>query len=163
MTRDKILIGLLTCLPCILTVNPAVVMARPYAGFSGLAAAADSALTAGTNPAGITRFEKPAYQVEALAFFNQSTWEGELGDSGQTSRSSESGETFVPSGYLIRPINDEFSFSFTLLGMGFSDDLGDWPGKYFITSYESVNVSAFPSIAYRINDKLSVAARITPI
>ncbi len=37
------------------------VAARPHAGFSGLAAAADNAGTAGTNPAGITRFESSAF------------------------------------------------------------------------------------------------------
>ena len=41
---------------------------------------------------------------------------------------------------------------------GISDDLGDWPGRYFIESYDSVFVSAFPSVAYRIDDQWSVAA-----
>ena len=41
---------------------------------------------------------------------------------------------------------------------GFSDDLGDWPGRYFIQSYDSIFVSAFPSLAYRIDDRWSVAA-----
>jgi long-chain fatty acid transport protein len=134
---------------------------RPYAALSGLAAAADSAVTAGTNPAGAVRFDEPAYQVELLAFFSESTWEGEFGDSGTGYESDSSGETFVPSGYMIRPINDDFTFSFTILGVGFSDDFGDWPGRYFIESYDSVSVSAFPSIAYRVNDRLSVAGSLT--
>ena len=46
---------------------------------------------------------------------------------------------------------------------GFSDYLEDWPGRYFIQSYDSIYISAFPSIAYRVSDKLSVAggAQIT--
>jgi hypothetical protein len=55
-----------------------------------------------------------AYQLEALAFLSESTWEGEFGDSGLTTRSSESGESYVPSGYLIKPINDDFSFGFSV-------------------------------------------------
>ena len=29
------------------------------------------------------------------------------------------------------------------------------PGRYFIKSYDSVNISAFPSLAYRINDQMT--------
>lgn len=135
--------------------------ARPYASFSGLVAAADSAVTASTNPAGISRFDESAYQVELLAFFSESTWEGQLGDSGPTSKSTESSEMVIPAGYLLMPINEDFTFGFTVLGAGFSDDLGDWPGRYFIQSYDSINISAFPSLAYQVNDKLSIAASLT--
>jgi long-chain fatty acid transport protein len=63
----------------------------------------------------------------------------------------------VPRFAIIQPIDDRFTTSFTFLGTGFSDDLGDWPGRYFIKSYDSVFISAFPSIAYRIDDQWSVA------
>jgi long-subunit fatty acid transport protein len=42
--------------------------ARPYPGLSGLAASADSAETAATNPAGITRFRQRAVEVELMWF-----------------------------------------------------------------------------------------------
>ena len=136
------------------------VSARPHAGLSGLGAAADSALTAGTNPAGISRFREKATHVELLAFFSESTWEGRVGGNGPEFRSTNSSEIVVPSGYMVRPINDRYSFGFTILGSGFSDDLGDWPGKYFIQSYDSIYISAFPSLAYRVNDKLSIAGSL---
>ncbi|MEH6611655.1 MAG: outer membrane protein transport protein [Halioglobus sp.] len=147
----------LAALPICLVQNAA---ARPHAGFTGLGAAADSAATAGTNPAGITRFDANTYQVELYTINSSSTWEGQLGEDGPVSSSSESNTTLVPSGYLIMPINDKFTFGFTILGAGFSDDFGDWPGKYFVTSFDSVNINAFPSIAYRVNDKLSVAGSL---
>ncbi len=72
--------------------------------------------------------------------------------------SKDSSETVVPRFAIIQPINDRFSTSFTFLGTAFSDDLGDWPGRYFIESYDSVFISAFPSLAYRIDEQWSVAA-----
>ena len=89
---------------------------------------------------------------------SESTWDGQVGDGTQTVRSDNSSTLVVPAGYLVQPINDKFAFSFTMLGVGFSDDFGDWPGRYFIESYESLSISAFPSLAYRVSDRWSVAA-----
>jgi long-chain fatty acid transport protein len=139
----------------------APVMARPYAALSGLAASADSAATASTNPAGIMRFEETSQRVELLAFFSESTWEGQLGDTEIGYESDDSTEIIVPAGYFVKPLSDRWGFSFTILGAGFSDDFGDWPGRYVIESYDSLSISAFPSIAYRVNDKLSVAGSLT--
>ncbi len=136
-------------------------LARPYAALSGLGAAADSAATAGTNPAGIMRFTESSQRVELLAFFSESEWEGQLGETQLDWESDDSSEIVVPSGYMIKPINENMNFSFTILGVGFSDDLGDWPGRYFIETYDSVNISAFPSLAYRVNEKLSIAGSLS--
>jgi long-chain fatty acid transport protein len=135
----------------------ALAVARPYPLGTGLAAAADSAQTAGSNPAGITRFSQRAVNAEVLYFASESEWESEFSGAGIQFDSKDSGTTVVPRFAIIQPINDRFSTSFTFLGTGFSDDLGDWPGRYFIESYDSVFVSAFPSIAYRIDDQWSVA------
>ena len=132
------------------------VLARPYPGVSGLAATADSATTASSNPAGIIRFDERVSEVELIVLASDSTWRSQLGDADRENTHSD-GMTVVPTGYFVQPINDDFSFSFTVLGVGFSDDLGDWPGRFFVESYDSVYISAFPSIAYRVNDKLSVA------
>ena len=59
------------------------VAARPHAGFTGQGAAADSAATAGTNPAGITRFDANIYQLELYTIDSSSTWEGQLGEMGR--------------------------------------------------------------------------------
>jgi long-chain fatty acid transport protein len=132
--------------------------ARPYPLGTGMAASADSAQTASSNPAGIARFAERAMDAEILLFTSESEWESEFTGTGTQFNSKDSGETVVPRFAIIQPINDRFSTSFTFLGTGFSDDLGDWPGRYFIESYDSVYVSAFPSLAYRIDDQWSVAA-----
>lgn len=134
--------------------------ARPYPGMSGLAASADSAETAATNPAGITRFKQRATEVEIMWFKSESNWESQFSDSDVQFNSSDSGDTIVPRIFYLQPVSENFSASFTILGAGFSDDLGNWPGRYFIKSYDSVMISAFPSLAYRINDRWSVAASL---
>jgi len=136
------------------------VSARPYPGLSGLAAAADSAATAASNPAGITRFSKRAAEVEVMWFSSESAWESEFGNRDAKFNSKDSGDTIVPRVFYIQPLNDRYSVSFTILGAGFSDDLGDWPGRYLIKSYDSVLVSAYPSLAYRIDDRWSIAGSL---
>jgi len=95
---------------------------------------------------------------DILMFTSESEWESEVSGTGTQFNSKDSSETVVPRVAIIQPINDTFSTSFTFLGTGFSDDLGDWPGRYFIESYDSVYISAFPSLAYRIDKQWSVAA-----
>jgi long-chain fatty acid transport protein len=134
-----------------------VAHARPYPVGTGLAASADSAQTASSNPAAIARFSKRAVDADVLWLTSESEWESEFGGTGNPSSSRTSSDTVVPRFAIIQPINDRFTTSFTFLGTGISDDLGDWPGLYFIESYDSVFVSAFPSLAYRIDDHWSVA------
>ena len=132
--------------------------ARPYPLGTGMAASADSAQTASSNPAGIARFSERAVEADILWFTSESEWQSEFIGTGTQFNSQDSGNTVVPRMAIIQPINEKFSTSFTFLGTGFSDDLGDWPGRYFIKRYESVFVSAFPSVAYRIDNQWSVAA-----
>jgi long-chain fatty acid transport protein len=133
-------------------------VARPYPIGTGLAASADSALTASSNPAGVSRFTERALEFELLAFRSESEWESAFSETGAQFSSKNSGTTFVPRVAIVQPINERFAASFTFLGTGFSDDLGEWPGRYFIRRYDSIYVSAFPSLAYRIDDQWSVAA-----
>jgi len=135
-----------------------VAHARPYPLGTGMAASADSAQTASSNPAGISRFPRRAVDADVLWLTSESEWESEFSGTGTRSNSNNSSDTVVPRFAIIQPINDRFSTSFTFLGTSFSDDLGDWPGRYFIESYDSVFISAFPSLAYRVDDRWSVAA-----
>jgi len=132
--------------------------ARPYPLGTGLAASADSAQTASSNPAGIARFSHRAVDVDVLWLTSESEWTSEFSGTGSESNTRNSGDLVVPRFAIIQPVNDRLTTSFTFLGTGISDDLGDWPGRYFIQSYDSVFVSAFPSLAYRIDDRWSVAA-----
>jgi len=135
--------------------------ARPYPAMTGMSAAADSAAVASTNPAGMTRFDSRNMRVELLSFFTDNTWEGRIGDSGPTFSSNDTSTTLIPSGNMVMPLRNDWFFGFTILGSGFSEDYGsNWPGRYFIQEYDLIYISAFPSIAKKVNDKLSLAGSL---
>lgn len=132
----------------------------PYPAKTGISAAADSAAVAGTNPAAMTRFDARNTRVELLTFFTDNTWEGQVG-AGPTFRSEDSSTTIILSGNMVMPLRNDWYFGFTVLGSGFSDDFADdWPGRYLIDEYTLVYLSAFPSIARKVNDKLSLGASL---
>ena len=132
----------------------------PYPAMTGISASADDAGTAGTNPAGMTRFDSRNMRFELLGFFTDNTFEGQLG-AGPTFVSTDDTTTIVPSANVVMPFRDNWWFGFTVLGAGFSDEYGDnWIGRYFIQEYALLYISAFPSIATKLTDKLSVAGSL---
>jgi len=132
----------------------------PHPAMSGIMAAADDAAVAGSNPAAMTRFDERVMRVEVYAFIPDNTWEGQLGN-GTTFRLKEDDSTVIPSGKIVMPFRDNYWFGFTILGSGFSEDFGEsWPGRYFVQDYDLLYISAFPSIATKINDQWSVAASL---
>ena len=146
---------------CGLLMAGAACAGGPYPAKAGISAAADNASVAGMNPAAITRFDSRNMRYELLAFFTDNTWEGQLGASGPTVRSEDSSTTLIPSGNLVLPLKNDWFFGFTILGSGFSDDFDDdWPGRYLIDEYTLLYISAFPSIAKKVNDKLSLGASL---
>lgn len=132
----------------------------PYPSQTGISASADNAATAGSNPAGMTRFDSRNMRFELLGFFSDNTFEGQIGGAGPTFRSDDESSTIVPSANVVLPFRDNWWFGFTILGSGFSDDFGDWIGRYFIKEYELIYLSAFPSLATKLTDKLSVAGSL---
>ena len=132
----------------------------PYPAQTGISASADSAATAGMNPAGMTRFDSRNMRFELLGFFTDKTFEGQIGDSGPTFTSVDDTTTIIPSANVVMPFRDNWWFGFTVLGSGFSDDYGDWIGRYFIKEYDLIYLSAFPSLATKLTDKLSVAGSL---
>ncbi len=150
----------LTCLILAATGIVSVVEARPYPALTGRSASADSPATAGSNPAGLTRFDERNFRIELNVLDSESTWEGTLG-AGSTRRTKSSETTLIPRGAIVVPLNEDWVFGFTLLGAALSEDFGDnWTGRYFIQEYESLSVSAFPSLAWRATDHLSLGVGI---
>ena len=97
----------ITCsLPLIYLLAAAAAHANPYPGLTGRIATADSAATAGNNPAGSIRFDKRAFEAELMLFSSESTWESGFSTAGGTSKSHDSSETYVPRVFLVQPIND---------------------------------------------------------
>ncbi len=133
----------------------------PYPAISGISATIDDAAVAGMNPAGMTYMNQKVSRFEVLGFFSDSTWEGRLDEDGATVTVEDDSSLMVPVGALVMPFRDNWWFGFTVQGAGFSEEYDDnWPGRYFLQEYNLLYVSAFPSIATKLTDKLSVAASL---
>ncbi len=151
----------LVVLLCCLGVSSLVAAGGPFPTKSGIAASGEDATVAGNNPAAMTRFDARAMRVGIFGFFSDSEFEGSSSGTGQTFISESDSATIIPSGNLVLPFKDNWWFGFTVLGVGFSDDFGeDWAGRYIIQDYSLAYISAYPSIATKLTDKLSVAGSL---
>jgi len=135
---------------------------------AGYAARAQDASTAFTNPAGMTRLA--GTQVLAggqLMWLNNrfsigdGTSRGLGGDDG--GRAIGSGG-FVPGGgvFLTHSLSPDLRVGFSATGnFGSMLDYDDnWVGRYRVQQATILGVSFVPSIAYRVNDKLSLGAGV---
>jgi len=128
---------------------------------SGQSAAAYGASTANSNPSGITRFDNTQLRLDIYYLDSDSKWRQDFGDTGFATETTTESDLTVPNISLIKPLSDDWYFGFSMLAYSVSDDYGDdWIGKYVIQEYDLVFVSAYPSIAYKINDSWSIAASI---
>ena len=135
--------------------------AGPYPAQSGISAAADDANVAGNNPAAMTLLDSRQYRGGVFTFVSDSTFEGQVGDSGPMFVSESDSVTVIPSFSFVTPFKDDWRFGFTVLGMGFSEDYGaDWAARYLIQEYTLITLTAFPSIAKKVTDKLSLAGSL---
>ena len=133
----------------------------PYPAFGGISASADDARVAGTNPAAMTRFSEPVQRVDLYGFFSDSTWEGQLGESGPSRVTEDSSSSVVPQGAFVVPFRERWWFGFTVLGNGFSENYDDaWIGRYYLQEYDLLTISAFPSLATRLSERWSIAVSL---
>ncbi len=135
--------------------------AGPYPAKSGISAAADDANVAANNPAAMTLLDSRQYRSSVFIFASESTFEGQVGDNGPPFISESDSVTVIPSFAFVQPFKDDWRFGFTVVGMGFSEDFGeDWAARYLIQEYTLLYLTAFPSIAKKVTDKLSLAGSL---
>ena len=133
----------------------------PYPAVSGIGAAADDASVAANNPAAMTLFDERVSKFELIAAHSDTTWVSQLGEDGPERTVEDSGSTVIPVGGMVIPLKDDWRFGFTVLGSGAREEFpDDWAGRYFLQEYNLLYVSAFPSIATRLTDRLSVAGSL---
>ena len=130
-----------------------------YAG-AGMTARAQDAGTVFTNPAGMTRFEGTAMVASGAMVYLHIPFDP---DSGTTISGPDSGATgFLPYGSFayINSVSDQLKLGFSVqnnFGMAL-DWSNNWAGRYTTTQAVIVAPQAQPTIAYKINDWLSVGA-----
>ena len=132
-------------------------------GFTRMNATAESAETAYANPAGMTRFDEKTTSVSAVFF--KSFSEFEVDESRSTITGDSTGDSdplLIPSYYHIRPLDDKWRFGFSAnVSAGFGADNGSsWAGRYYNNEFALAFISLTPSIAYPVNDKLSLGLAV---
>jgi long-chain fatty acid transport protein len=130
-----------------------------FAG-AGLAGRAQDAGTVFTNPAGMTRFNDSAMLVSGGATFVRAPFEPDSNNTISGTDGSASG--WVPYGTFayIYPVSDKLKLGVNVgNNFGLSLDWGtNWVGRYTATQASLFAPQVQPTLAYKVNDWLSVGA-----
>lgn len=135
--------------------------------FSGTASIADDPSTAFFNPAGMTQLDGRQITVAGHLILVESEFDDEnstaaAGTALQRPLGGNAGETdelgFVPNLYYVQPLSERWR-----VGLGISAPFGlkseydnDWIGRYHATESELVVLNINPSVAFAVNDRLSL-------
>lgn len=136
---------------------------------AGWAARAQDASTLFTNPAGMTRIDRPQLQMGLQPIYlnvefdpdsntsphNQVTPNGQRADDGDASDWIPGGSTFY-----VHPVSRDLRLGIGVLGffglaLEYEDD---WVGRYYVKEAQLQGLTIMPSIAYRVNKWLSLGA-----
>ncbi|MEW6997481.1 OmpP1/FadL family transporter [Colwelliaceae bacterium BS250] len=132
---------------------------------TGLFAEANSAGTAATNPAGMTRLTGTHKEVQGIMLLSIGEFEvdNELSTKGGGDPDNELAPVVIPGFYYVSEINDDWRFGFSAnIPSGFGTSNGDdWAGRYYSDEFSLIYVALTPAVAYKVNDKLSLGAAIS--
>jgi long-chain fatty acid transport protein len=130
--------------------------------FTGLAAKADTAETVYLNPAGMSRMKEPTWYGNPQIMYTESSTEFTV-SGGDKQTIEDDGFIFLPGLYYVRPLNDKWTFGIgpnaaTGLGATYNDS---WPGRYLVDEWSLIFIGVVPSVAYRVNEKLSIGVSLS--
>jgi long-chain fatty acid transport protein len=137
--------------------------------YAGAAAVAEDATTIYFNPAGLTRLKGQ----QAVAGLHMVAPQAEFENKGSTKvtgapltggNGGDGGETgYVPNVYYSANLNNGFS-----VGLGINAPFGltteydeGWVGRYHALKSELITVNINPTLAYKVNDTISVGAGVS--
>ncbi len=134
---------------------------------AGYAARAQDATTVFTNPAGMTRLEGNQFQLGTQVLYSNTKFSNggsspQLGTGNGGKMVGDSG--WFPGGnmFMSYSLSPDVKLGFAVVGnTGLSLKYDDnWVGRYYVQQATLMAASFLPSIAYRVNDKLSVGASV---
>ena len=127
---------------------------------AGYAARAQDASTVFTNPAGMTRLDRPEIQfgIQPLYLdlkFSPDSSTSEAGPDGDPSAWFPAGSLFY-----VHPVSKDLRLGFGMFGIfGLSLEYeDDWVGRYYLREATLQGLTFLPSIAYRVSPKISIGA-----
>jgi long-chain fatty acid transport protein len=111
----------------------------------------------------MTRFDEKT--TSAGVTFIQSFKEFNVDESRSTVGGGDPGDSdplLIPSYYHIRPLDEKWRFGFAAnVAAGFGADNGSsWAGRYYSNEFSLAYISLTPSVAYPVNDKLSLGLSV---
>jgi len=129
--------------------------------FAGSAAIADNASTIFFNPAGMTRLQAHEFSLGVAAVrpsFEFTDKGSVIAPATGTSTGDAGSWNYIPNGYMSWALNKDL-----YVGVGFSAPFGlnteydpTWVGQFQAIKFDIKTYNINPSVAYRVNDKLSV-------
>lgn len=128
---------------------------------AGSAALAESALTAWSNPAGMSQLEEANLTVNVATLGTKvefSDAQRHIPARGFDSKIDAGSWMPVASMYFVSPINDKFHAGIALASQGGAGvDYGDsFTGGLLLESAEFMTVQVMPSVSYKVNEKLAL-------
>lgn len=133
-------------------------------GFAGIAAEADSAETASSNPAGMARLGASAATVQIMAAQGLGQFEVDERRTtiGGGDPDDDNSPILIPLGFYVRQLDERWHVGISLtVPNGFGADYGGgWAGRYYSDHYSLVYVMLAPAVAYRLDDRWSLGASL---
>jgi long-chain fatty acid transport protein len=127
---------------------------------AGYAARAQDASTAFTNPAGMTRLDRPEIQVGVQPMYMNL----KFSPNSSTTNTGSNGDAsaWIPAGsmFYVQPVSKDLAFGFGVFGnFGLSMKYEDgWVGRYYDREITLQGLTFMPSVAYRLSPQISVGA-----
>lgn len=135
---------------------------------AGYGARAQDASTVLSNPAGMTRLEGTQFLAAGQLLWDNTKFSPGAGTSpalgGDNGGNTVGWDGWFPGGggFLSYSVSPDLKLGFALTG-NFGAPLtydNDWVGKYYVQKATILGISFLPSIAYKVNDKLSLGASV---
>ena len=130
---------------------------------AGTGAIAEDATTLATNPAGMTRLKGKSLSLGAGLLLPSTEFDVETSAVGGGDGGEQGSPVPILSTFYVHPLGENFRAGlglFSLSGAALDPD-DDWAGRFQLQEISLLSLSAIPSLAYRINNWLSLGAAAT--
>ena len=127
---------------------------------AGVAARAEDASIAASNPPGMARLEKAEVMVTIQPIITDLKFQPGAGTT-TTGPDGDGGVVLPAAGlFYVQPLGKDWRFGVSLgtymgLGAKYEDD---WVGRYYVQESALITLDLVPSLSYRVNDWLSIEA-----
>jgi long-chain fatty acid transport protein len=127
---------------------------------AGVAARAQDASIAASNPAGMTRLDRPEVMSGIQPIILNVHFSPDAGTTTSGPKGDADGVIPAATLYYVQPLSNNWRFGVSVgsyfgLGVKFEDD---WVGRYYVRESALLTANIMPTIAYRVNDWLSIGA-----